>query len=135
MFPCNVFMLMKSDHWYACRTAFNLRVLCLGELTREEDVLEWLVQNKSTGDEEDVIEDVTAKALDTLISSVDNLVVLFCELTRVFGCCKRSNRMVFRLLTRFYKIPECEFEIFFDLLRTDFLSFKEMLFLNISVFH
>lgn len=50
-----------------------------GELTREEDVLEWLVQNKSTGDEEDVIEDVTAKTLETLISSIDNLVVLFCE--------------------------------------------------------
>ncbi|XP_075212452.1 hulk isoform X4 [Lycorma delicatula] len=47
------------------------------ELTREEDVLEWLVQNKSTGDEEDVIEDVTAKTLDTLIGSIDNLVVLF----------------------------------------------------------
>ncbi|XP_050440891.1 uncharacterized protein LOC126845910 isoform X3 [Adelges cooleyi] len=47
------------------------------ELTREEDVLEWLVQNKSTGDEEDIIEDVSAKTLDTLIGSVDNLVVLF----------------------------------------------------------
>ncbi|CAH1725033.1 unnamed protein product [Aphis gossypii] len=47
------------------------------ELTKEEDVLEWLVQNKSTGDEEDVIEDVTSKTLDTLIGSVDNLVVLF----------------------------------------------------------
>lgn len=52
----------------------------LDELTREEDVLEWLVQNKSTGDEEDVIEDVTSKTLDTLIGSVDNLVVLFCKL-------------------------------------------------------
>lgn len=50
----------------------------IDELTREEDVLEWLVQNKSTGDEEDVIEDVTSKTLDTLIGSVDNLVVLFC---------------------------------------------------------
>lgn len=50
------------------------------ELTREEDVLEWLVQNKSTGDEEDVIEEVTAKTLDTLIGSIDNLVVLFCKL-------------------------------------------------------
>ncbi|XP_050520810.1 uncharacterized protein LOC126894105 isoform X3 [Daktulosphaira vitifoliae] len=47
------------------------------ELTKEEDVLEWLVQNKSTGDEEDIIEDVSAKTLDTLIESVDNLVVLF----------------------------------------------------------
>lgn len=57
-----------------------LHFLNLDELTREEDVLEWLVQNKSTGDEEDVIEDVTSKTLDTLIGSVDNLVVLFCKL-------------------------------------------------------
>lgn len=57
-----------------------LQFLNLDELTREEDVLEWLVQNKSTGDEEDVIEDVTSKTLDTLIGSVDNLVVLFCKL-------------------------------------------------------
>ncbi|XP_034479309.1 uncharacterized protein LOC117785421 isoform X8 [Drosophila innubila] len=48
-----------------------------GELQREEDVLEWLVQNKSTGDEDDVIEDVTTKTLSTLISNIDNLVVLF----------------------------------------------------------
>nr|XP_012139952.1 PREDICTED: uncharacterized protein LOC100881857 isoform X2 [Megachile rotundata] len=47
------------------------------ELNREEDVLEWLVANKSTGDEEDVIEDVTAKTLQTLIGNIDNLVVLF----------------------------------------------------------
>lgn len=50
-----------------------------GELSKEEDVLEWLVQNKSTGDEEDVIEDVTAKTLNTLIGNIDNLVVLFCK--------------------------------------------------------
>ncbi|KYN00550.1 Putative protein disulfide-isomerase C1F5.02, partial [Cyphomyrmex costatus] len=47
------------------------------ELSREEDVLEWLVANKSTGDEEDIIEDVTAKTLNTLIGNIDNLVVLF----------------------------------------------------------
>lgn len=57
----------------------TLKFWYLDELTREEDVLEWLVQNKSTGDEEDVIEDVTSKTLDTLIGSVDNLVVLFCK--------------------------------------------------------
>lgn len=51
----------------------------LGELTKEEDVLEWLVQHKSTGDEEDVIEDVTLKTLTTLINSVDHLAVLFCK--------------------------------------------------------
>lgn len=45
-------------------------------------MLEWLIANKSTGDEEDVIEDVTAKTLGTLISNVDNLVVLFCSYSR-----------------------------------------------------
>lgn len=50
-----------------------------GDLTKEEDVLEWLVQHKSTGDEDDVIEDVTLKTLSTLINSVDHLAVLFCK--------------------------------------------------------
>lgn len=43
-------------------------------------MLEWLIENKSTGDDEDVIEDVSIKTLNTLIGNVDNLVVLFCEL-------------------------------------------------------
>ncbi|XP_045447179.1 uncharacterized protein LOC123655408 isoform X2 [Melitaea cinxia] len=55
----------------------QIPVIYEGELSKEEDVLEWLIANKSTGDEEDVIEDVTAKTLNTLIGNVDNLVVLF----------------------------------------------------------
>lgn len=54
-----------------------------GELSKEEDVLEWLIENKSTGDDEEVIEDVTAKTLSTLVGNVDNLVVLFCECFRM----------------------------------------------------
>jgi hypothetical protein len=42
-------------------------------------VLEWLIENKSSGDENDVIEEVTAKTLSTMIGNVDNLVVLFCK--------------------------------------------------------
>lgn len=57
----------------------SLLYMFLGELSKEEDVLEWLVQNKSTGDDEDVIEDVTYKTLNTLIVNIDNLAVLFCE--------------------------------------------------------
>uniref|UniRef100_A0ABD2XLF9 Thioredoxin domain-containing protein n=1 Tax=Trichogramma kaykai TaxID=54128 RepID=A0ABD2XLF9_9HYME len=55
----------------------QIPIIYESELSREEDVLEWLVANKSTGDEEDVIEDVTSKTLHTLIESIDNLVVLF----------------------------------------------------------
>lgn len=55
------------------------RCIGTGELSKEEDVLEWLIENKSTGDDEEVIEDVTAKTLSTLVGNVDNLVVLFCK--------------------------------------------------------
>lgn len=84
----NVSGLSKDTCLYnICKYLTNevklLQFLNLDELTKEEDVLEWLVQNKSTGDEEDVIEDVTSKTLDTLIGSVDNLVVLFCKLSIV----------------------------------------------------
>lgn len=53
-------------------------------MSKEEDVLEWLIENKSTGDDEEIIEDVTAKTLHTLIGNVDNLVVLFCKYILVF---------------------------------------------------
>lgn len=56
----------------------------IGELSREEDVLEWLIENKSTGDDEDVIEDVSLKTLNTLIGNVDHLVVLFCKDTSLY---------------------------------------------------
>ncbi|GAB0094572.1 Kynurenine 3-monooxygenase [Sergentomyia squamirostris] len=55
----------------------QIPIIYENELSREEDVLEWLIENKSTGDDEDIIEDVTAKTLNTLIGNVDNLVVLF----------------------------------------------------------
>jgi hypothetical protein len=50
-----------------------------GDLTTEEDVLQWLVEKRSTGEEsEDVIETVSAKSLETMVESVENLAVLFC---------------------------------------------------------
>lgn len=52
----------------------------IGDLLREEDVLEWLVQNKNTAsEEEDMIEDVTAKTLETMTSTAAHLAVLFCK--------------------------------------------------------
>lgn len=51
-----------------------------GELTNEEDVLEWLISNKSSGDDEnEEIEAVSAKALWTLVDSIDHLAVLFLD--------------------------------------------------------
>ncbi len=50
-----------------------------GDLTNEEAVLEWLIHNRSTGDDEDVIEDVTSASLEAMVASVENLAVLFCK--------------------------------------------------------
>ncbi|XP_045026962.1 uncharacterized protein LOC116925152 isoform X6 [Daphnia magna] len=56
----------------------SIPVIYEGDLMREEDVLEWLVQNKNTAsEEEDMIEDVTAKTLETLTSTAQHLAVLF----------------------------------------------------------
>ena len=54
-------------------------LLSLGDLTQEEDVLDWLVTQKNLGEEDDVIEDVTAKSLARLIDATPHLAVLFCE--------------------------------------------------------
>jgi len=39
--------------------------------------LEWLVQNRSSGDEEDVIEEVQFKGLEAMVAAVENIAVLF----------------------------------------------------------
>ena len=62
--------------FYYC---FNFIPLVLGDLMNEDKVLEWLLENKSTGDDDDVIEDVTAGLLNSLIDSMDHLAVIFCE--------------------------------------------------------
>ena len=54
-------------------------LLLLGDLMDEAAVLEWLIQKRSTGDEDDVIEDVDLKSLDTMIQSIEHLAVLFCK--------------------------------------------------------
>ena len=50
-----------------------------GDLMNEDKVLQWLLENRSTGDDDDVIEDVTAGLLNSLIDSMDHLAVIFCN--------------------------------------------------------
>ena len=49
----------------------------------EDDILEWLIQNRNSGDEEDVIEEVEFKTLEAMVSAVENIAVLFCELIKL----------------------------------------------------
>ena len=50
-----------------------------GDLRAEDDMLEWLVRNRNSGDEEDVIEEVEFTTLQAMVSAVENIAVLFCE--------------------------------------------------------
>ena len=48
------------------------------DLRNEHAVLEWLIHNRAVGDEVDVIEEVDSKTLKTMVTSIENLAVLFC---------------------------------------------------------
>jgi len=52
-------------------------ILYEGDLRAEDDILEWLIQNRNSGDEEDVIEEVEFKTLEAMVSAVENIAVLF----------------------------------------------------------
>ena len=69
----NIFTFLSNWTCISCHFSF------LGDLMDEAAVLEWLIQNRSTGDEDDVIEDVDMKSLETMIQSIEQLAVLFCE--------------------------------------------------------
>jgi len=55
----------------------SIPILYEGDLTAEDDILEWLIQNRSSGDEEDIIEEVEFKSLEAMVSAVENIAVLF----------------------------------------------------------
>ena len=74
---------------YIFRTAMQRNLISLGDLLNEEKVLEWLVENKNTGDDDETIEDVTLGLLNTLIDSMDHLAVVFCKLRN--GNCWKEN--------------------------------------------
>ena len=61
----------------------TIPILYEGPLEAEDDLLEWLIQNRNSGDEEDVIEDVQFKSLEAMVAAVENIAVLFCEYSQL----------------------------------------------------
>jgi len=55
----------------------TLPILFEGDLESEDDILEWLVQNRNSGEEADSIEEVDTQTLEAMVSAVENIVVLF----------------------------------------------------------
>jgi len=69
--PCLVFFRREIPIVYA------------GDMNDENEMLEWLIKNQSSADDEDVLETVTAEQLEIMVDNVDNLMIYFYDNTRL----------------------------------------------------
>ena len=61
----------------------EIPIVYAGDLTDEHEMLEWMIKNKSSADDEDVLEKVDEKQLEIMADNVDNLLVYFYDNTRM----------------------------------------------------
>jgi len=54
-----------------------------GDVNDENEMLEWLIKNQSSADDEDVIEHVDEEQLEIMVDNVDNLMIYFYDNTRM----------------------------------------------------
>ena len=59
-------------------------ILYTGDINNQEEVFEFLFQNKHTAEEDVIVEDVDAEKLEILINHVDFVVVLFYAVSLTF---------------------------------------------------
>merc|ERR1711971_27589 len=61
----------------------EIPIVYAGELSDEHEMLEWMIKNKSSADDEDVLEMVDGEQLEIMVDNVDNLLVYFYDDTRM----------------------------------------------------
>ena len=61
----------------------EIPIVYAGELTDEHEMLEWMIKNKSSADDDDVLEKVDERQLEIMVDNVDNLLVYFYDNTRM----------------------------------------------------
>ena len=61
----------------------EIPIVYAGDLTDEHEMLEWMIKNKSSADDEDVLEKVDERQLEIMVDNVDNLLVYFYDNTRM----------------------------------------------------
>jgi len=54
-----------------------------GDVNDENEMLEWLIKNQSSADDEDIIEHVDEEQLEIMVDNVDNLMIYFYDNTRM----------------------------------------------------
>ena len=61
----------------------EIPIVYAGDLADEHEMLEWMIKNKSSADDEDVLEMVDGEQLEIMVDNVDNLLVYFYDNTRM----------------------------------------------------
>ena len=61
----------------------EIPIVYAGDLTDEHEMLEWMIKNKSSADDNDVLEKVDERQLEIMVDNVDNLLVYFYDNTRM----------------------------------------------------
>jgi len=69
--PCLVFFRREIPIVYA------------GDMNDENEMLEWLIKNQSSADDDDVLEHVDSDQLEIMVENVDNLMIYFYDNTRM----------------------------------------------------
>ena len=54
-----------------------------GELKDEQEMLEWLIKNQSSADDDDTIEETDEEKLEIMVDNVDNLMIIFIDNSRL----------------------------------------------------
>ena len=54
-----------------------------GELKDEQEMLEWLIKNQSSADDDDTIEETDEEKLEIMVDNVDNLMIIFLDNSRL----------------------------------------------------
>ena len=69
--------------WTKVTPRREIPIVYAGELKDEQEMLEWLIKNQSSADDDDVIEDTTEEKLEIMVENVDNLMIFFYDKSRM----------------------------------------------------
>jgi len=61
----------------------EIPVVYAGELKDEQEMLEWLIKNQSSADDDDTIEETDEERLEIMVDNVDNLMIIFIDNSRL----------------------------------------------------
>ena len=69
----------------------EIPIVYAGDMNDENEMLEWLIKNQSSADDDDVLEHVDSDQLEIMVENVDNLMIYFYDNTRMSTKYYRHN--------------------------------------------